>query len=223
MRSRGLPAVHRRLGRIEDVVQSFPTPNVLEVGCGFGHAMRDLAEFCPGAVITGMNLEPYEEQLPGQNYIYGDAAVEIPLPDDSVDFIYSIVAIYFFSDRARFIEEAFRVLRPGGQLRCNLVPLWPGLPSKYQNTDVIEGLDGVDTLQGLLLSLPRHRVTTEPAEVAPMTIVHKRPGDPPLRLGLVTVPEKTVDYGDVIGEKGEGFLRNWYRFSPADCTALSGS
>jgi SAM-dependent methyltransferase len=221
LRTRGLSEVNKRLGDISEIVNSFSAPQVLEVGCGYGHAIRDLAQQCPRARIRGMNLKRYPEQLPNQEYIYGDASVEIPLPDDSIDLVYSIVTIYFMPDRARFIEEAFRVLKPGGQMRCNFLPIAPELPPEYENTDVVEGLDGIDTLHGLLLSLPKHDITTKPTEIHTVTIMTKRQGDPLLKLGLTPVPEKRLDYGEVAGESAEGFLRNWYSFSEIDCTALS--
>jgi SAM-dependent methyltransferase len=217
LRTRGLSEVTKRLGDIADIVHRFShPPQVLEIGCGFGHAMRDLAQECPRARVRGMNLERYPEQLPNQEYLYGDASSEIPIEDNSIDFVYSIVAIYFMPDRARLIEEVFRILRPGGQMRCNFLPIADKMPEEYKNTDVVEGVNGVETLHGLLLSLPKYDITTSPTEIHTVTIMKKHPGDPPLKLGLVPVPEKRVDYGDVGGEQFEGFLRNWYRFSAAD-------
>lgn len=183
--------------------------------------MRELQQACPHISIRGMNLEPYSEQWTEGRYLYGNAAERLPLPDESIDFIYTIVAMYFFEDRARFIEECHRVLRPGGQMRCTFHPRLGRFGNEYDNTDAIEGLSGIETLHDLLLSLPHHRVTTESAEIAEVTVLHKDAGTQPLRLGLTPIVEKRLDYGELAGDSAEGFLRNCYRFSPDDCTALS--
>jgi SAM-dependent methyltransferase len=41
-------------------------------------------------------------------------ATRLHFPDESLDFVYSAVTIRFMRDKALFIEEVTRVLRPGG-------------------------------------------------------------------------------------------------------------
>ena len=43
---------------------------------------------------------------------------DIPLPDDHVDVVISNCVINLSADKPRVISEAFRVLEPGGALRC---------------------------------------------------------------------------------------------------------
>jgi len=123
MRTRGLWSVKNRLGSIMPVLRQFlkekSKVRVLELGCGYGRAMLQLKQKLPDLEIIGMNLQEYPEQHKEFRYIYGDAGRKIPLPDNSINFIYSIAAIHFVKDKAKFIEEAFRVLRPGGEFRVN--------------------------------------------------------------------------------------------------------
>lgn len=222
MRTRGLTEVEQRLGPVAEILAGLgDSPVALEVGCGFGHAMRELAQACPKARIIGMNLRQYPEQLPNQEYVYGDAAVALPLPDESVDLIYSIVAIYFISDRARFLEEAFRVLRPGGELRVNILRDLGEKAGKWRLPDVVEDGREEIPLRDYLVALPHgYDVRFEPVVVpevqgvidkVEVTVLRKRLGDPPLDLGLRTVPERELDYGTVRGETSEGFLRVVYQ------------
>jgi SAM-dependent methyltransferase len=211
VRTRGLEEVERRLGSVAEILTGLgENPVALEVGCGFGHAMRDLAKACPSARLIGMNVRQYPEQLPGQEYVYGDASVALPVSDASVDLVYSIVTLYFLPDRVRFLEEAFRVLRPGGQLRVNLHRDLGEKLGEYRQPDVIEG---AGPLRDHLLALPNYDIRLEQAELAEVTVLRKRAQDPPLQLGLVPIPERRFDYGTVFGEAAEGFLRNVYRAS----------
>jgi SAM-dependent methyltransferase len=157
-----------------------------------------------------MNLRHYPEQLAGQQYVYGDAGVALPIADSSVDLVYSIVTLYFLSDRARFLEEAFRVLKPGGQIRVNLHRDLGESLGDYRLPDVVLGRDGETPLHDRLMSVPGLQIDVESAPSANVTVIRKRAGDPPLKLGLKPIPERCLDYGSVFGEKAEGFLRVVY-------------
>lgn len=103
----------------------------LEVGCGRGLGCAlALREFALGSVI---GLDAHPDQIaraqevnaallgePAEHtgrlaFVLG-AAERIPLPDDAVDFLYSVEAAQHFRDLAGFAREAARVLRAGGRL-----------------------------------------------------------------------------------------------------------
>lgn len=207
MRNRDLDEVIRRIGDLPALLRDYPPPAAaLEVGCGLGFAMRSLQARVPGLRVIGMNLRPFEGQVPGQEYVYGDAGVGIPLPDASVDVVYSIVTLMFLKDRARFLEEAFRVLRPGGQMRIN----WRRRLAALHSTDLIEGPEGPVSLWEHVLALPCHGFRWEPGEVTEVLVMERRPGDPPLRLGLRSLDEGRLDLGTLFGPVAEGFMQNRY-------------
>ena len=73
--------------------------------------------------MTGVDLLPENTQvartlfgnLPGLNYVVGNA-LDLELGDQSFDRVHCLEAAFHFPDRARFLREAYRVLREGGTL-----------------------------------------------------------------------------------------------------------
>ena len=96
---------------------------VLEVGCGTGHW---LAEVARSASLSGeralAGVEPSVEMIARAAANAPDAdlvrarAEALPWRDGSFDRVYCVNALHHFSDRARFFAEARRILKPGGAL-----------------------------------------------------------------------------------------------------------
>ena len=57
--------------------------------------------------------------LASQQVVYMDATAKLPLPDSSMDYIYSEHIFEHISHRdgSKFLKEAYRVLKPGGRIR----------------------------------------------------------------------------------------------------------
>ena len=108
---------------------------VLDLGCGRGAVLLMAAEYLPHGRITGVDIWSSKDQSGNAMDVAADNAkaegvadrVELktadmralPFADASFDLVVSNVAIHNISDRAgrdRAIEEAWRVLRPGGKL-----------------------------------------------------------------------------------------------------------
>ena len=97
--------------------------DVLEIGCGKGRIGLKLAPYCrqwTGADISTKMLAVASERLRSlQNVqltqLHGDLG---PFAADSFDVVYatSVLGHLDEMDRWRYVEEAFRVLRPGGRL-----------------------------------------------------------------------------------------------------------
>ena len=111
---------------------------VLDAGCGFGGTLDSLNERLEQMTLRGINID--ERQLerarqqviarPGNSvsFVLGDAC-RLPFADASFDHVLAVECIMHFPDRLRFLEEARRVLRPGGRLTVSDFCPIVGLPA----------------------------------------------------------------------------------------------
>jgi MPBQ/MSBQ methyltransferase len=93
---------------------------LLEVGCGLGGVIRYLTRHWPASSMTGINV--MEDQLgvcrkrvPEATFERMDA-VKLAFANESFENVISVEAAFHFGTRRKFLEEAFRVLKPGGYL-----------------------------------------------------------------------------------------------------------
>src|SRR5256885_10606779 len=100
-----------------------PTDRVLDLGCGSGWATRLIAKRFHPKKIVGIDISDEmvrraEEQSKGiANIEFRQGAAEkIPLPDGSIDKIFSIESFYYWPDQMAGLKEVKRVLTPGGKL-----------------------------------------------------------------------------------------------------------
>jgi ubiquinone/menaquinone biosynthesis C-methylase UbiE len=101
--------------------ESFRGKDVLEIGCGVG---TDGIEFARnGANYVGIDLTPNSVELtrerfkvfgvPGQ-FEVANAEEGLPIPDASVDYVYSFGVIHHSPAPEKIVGEIYRVLRKGG-------------------------------------------------------------------------------------------------------------
>ncbi|GAQ86329.1 sterol 24-C-methyltransferase [Klebsormidium nitens] len=100
-----------------------PGDKVLDVGCGIGGPLREIAIFS-GASITGLNNNAYQitrgEALNHYfgldktcNFLKADF-MKIPQPDNTYDAVYEIEATCHAPEPVNCYRELLRVLKPGG-------------------------------------------------------------------------------------------------------------
>ncbi|MFN6534746.1 MAG: methyltransferase domain-containing protein [Nostoc sp. EkiNYC01] len=94
--------------------------NILDVGCGLGATTSHLLKYYSPTDVVGINisakqLERSTVNAPGCNLICMDA-VEMEFEDDFFDNIICVEAAFYFDTREKFLKEAARVLKPGGNL-----------------------------------------------------------------------------------------------------------
>jgi SAM-dependent methyltransferase len=121
------PAIAQRqlwpLGeRIVRRVGVAPGEDVLDVACGTGNAALRAAQ--AGGRVTGVDLTPElldeARRLAAEagvdiEYVEGDAEA-LPVPDESVDVVVSVMGCMFAPRHRVAAAELARVLRPGGRL-----------------------------------------------------------------------------------------------------------
>jgi ubiquinone/menaquinone biosynthesis C-methylase UbiE len=108
--------VHR--GVLARVPADFVPVSVLDIGCGTGRLLRRMKARWPSAALNGVDLAEgmvaQARALTPEATIYQAPAEALPLLDGSVDLVTSTTSFHHWSNQAMGVQEAFRVLRPGG-------------------------------------------------------------------------------------------------------------
>lgn len=99
--------------------------HMLDVGCGFGGTIASLNERFANAALSGLNIDSRQLQRARRwvhavkgnriEFVQGDACA-LPFADRSFDRVLAVECVFHFPDRAQFLAEACRVLKPGGYL-----------------------------------------------------------------------------------------------------------
>ena len=105
-------------------LQLQPGDEVVDLGCGVGGPMRNIARFARCRVV-GVNICDYQvlrglryiedEGLMGQCSIIKADFMDLPFADHSKDGVYEIEATCHSPDKRKTYAEAFRVLKPGAR------------------------------------------------------------------------------------------------------------
>jgi SAM-dependent methyltransferase len=96
----------------------FAPHDVLELAAGTGIVTEELVRALPDAHVTATDLNPAmvewgRRHVPGAEWRVADA-MELDVPDESVDLLVCQFGVMFFPDRAASFAEAARAQRPGG-------------------------------------------------------------------------------------------------------------
>ncbi|MDJ0510292.1 MAG: methyltransferase domain-containing protein [Crocosphaera sp.] len=101
--------------------------NLVDVGCGIGGSTLYLAEKF-NANATGITLSPVqanratqratEVKLEGNTQFQVADALNMPFPDHNFDLVWSLESGEHMPDKAKFFQECYRVLKPGGTFIC---------------------------------------------------------------------------------------------------------
>ncbi|WP_424102262.1 methyltransferase domain-containing protein [Moorena producens] len=93
---------------------------ILDVGCGLGATTNHLLNYYPASNVVGINISQKQVEkcrlnAPGCTFIVMNA-VKMEFEDNSFDNIICVEAAFHFDTRNEFLQEAWRVLKPGGHL-----------------------------------------------------------------------------------------------------------
>lgn len=117
------------IGMIRHSIQSLsvqPGNKILEIGHGNGEHLKQLLESAPSLLYYGLEISDLmhqHAQSANREFIQQKKAEFIqydgnllPFEEASFDRIFSVNTIYFWKKPAEFMQELYRVLKPGGIL-----------------------------------------------------------------------------------------------------------
>jgi ubiquinone/menaquinone biosynthesis C-methylase UbiE len=109
----------------------------VDIGCGPGHLIFDLARQMPELQLTGVDMSDEvlrQAERYAAEYRFGQrvtfkkgSAQAVPFPDASVDLAVSTLSLHHWHQPAAVFDEVARILRPGGaflifDLRRDMAP-----------------------------------------------------------------------------------------------------
>lgn len=131
-------AQDKLLIKISDLLNISNEASILDVGCGIGGSSFYLAEKYH-ANVTGITLSKKQvkmaeieaHKLNIKNILFKveDALSLSSIPDQTFDIIWSLESCEQFYDKALFISQAYRVLKPGGKL---MLATWCSSHSEFE-------------------------------------------------------------------------------------------
>ncbi len=116
-------AQRRLVLRSVDLLDLDGRHTVLDVACGRGKSSFMMHCLHRDATIVGLDL--LERNISAANFLFGCSpklsyqcgnAMRLPFEDRSFDRVHCLEAAFHFPDRAAFLREAVRVLKPGGRM-----------------------------------------------------------------------------------------------------------
>ncbi len=115
---------HWEIKGFKDWGMDFHRKDILEIGCGSGYSasliMKDNPKSYTGIDIMEEQLELANvRNLSGARFIEGDVADLGFMEDESIDMIVDFMILHHVEGWRNFLNEAFRVLRPGGEMYIN--------------------------------------------------------------------------------------------------------
>ncbi|MCA9573827.1 MAG: methyltransferase domain-containing protein [Myxococcales bacterium] len=141
---RAMTAHFLRVARVE------PGQRVLDVGCGIGGTLLDLAERRRGLTLVGVNRSQRQLRLARRlaahlvpeeapSFVFGDAGA-LPSEDATVDRVLALECAFHFPSRRAFLREAMRVLAPAGAITLtDFVPAGSAAWSGELTDALVEG------------------------------------------------------------------------------------
>lgn len=109
--------IHQRLFKAYIVAKGFVSGNLLEIGCGEGRgvqALGPLVNHYHGMDKIGEILDRLKDKYPEFTFEQAIIPPLAGLKDNSFDSVVSFQVIEHIEDDRQYLEEIYRVLKPGG-------------------------------------------------------------------------------------------------------------
>lgn len=112
--------------RVMDALGIEQSDRILDVGCGHGRSLAELATRAARGRVVGTDPSELMVEIAARRnraHVKADrvsvvlaSAESLPFPDDSFDKVLCVHVLYFWRDLDRCLSETARVLKPSGRL-----------------------------------------------------------------------------------------------------------
>ena len=215
----------------------WPPTSILDVGCGIGGSTLYLAEKF-NATATGITLSPVQTTRAKErsesanlsqrtNFIVADA-LEMPFADESYDLVWSLESGEHMPNKQKFLQECYRVLKPGGTI---IMATWCHRPVDSSNGQLTDDerrhLADIYRVYALpyVISLPEYEAIAQNIgfknictadwsnAAAPFwDVVIESAFDPKVILGLLLSGWTTIQAAISLGLMSRGYERGLIKF-----------
>lgn len=116
---------------LQTLVSAISPKIMLDVGCGTGRWLSELQSAIPQVfgLDFSMGMLHHAQQNIG-NRLTNSNALHLPFADATFDYMQCLHAIHHFGNFERFLDEAFRVLKPDGTLAITHL-IRPTVPNNW--------------------------------------------------------------------------------------------
>jgi tocopherol O-methyltransferase len=129
--TKGIKTMYQAVFNMNDYIaellhlQNKKNTTILDAGCGIGGSSIYLAKKYPNVTFTGITIAPNqvalatkfakERNAPNTKFITGNYT-ETNFSDNTYDGIFALESSCYATDHKAFINEMYRILKPGGRL-----------------------------------------------------------------------------------------------------------
>jgi ubiquinone/menaquinone biosynthesis C-methylase UbiE len=120
-----------------------PGDQVLEIGFGPGQAIQEVAKLTSNGFVAGIDLSGVMvEQASKRNstairsgrvLLQQGAEAPLPFEDSKFNKVFAVNSMQFWSNPMAGLQEARRVLKPGGRLAITIQPMWAKTEEEVQS------------------------------------------------------------------------------------------
>lgn len=124
-----------------DALDIQPADHVLDIGCGHGRALGELARRAPRGRVAGVDpselmveiaVQRNREHVRAKRVEIAQAGVErLPFDHGAFDKVLCVHGVYFWSDLDSAFREIARVLKPGGRAAFVLRTSWNNAAASF--------------------------------------------------------------------------------------------
>ena len=126
-----------------------PVADILDLACGTGDTLAELARAVPGAALTGVDIAPAmversAARVPSARCVRADLSAFVETCDERFDVVTAIGGLEFTPDLPRVLSGLGHLVRPGGHMVLTYEPVLVGWDPQSTRVETNLGSNGLE-------------------------------------------------------------------------------